>query len=242
MVCKNLYELAADKTPVVARRRLGMEKTMRKLCLVVFVTVFVVIMFSFSPFVALAQYETTKTADFTIPSSGTSHIDLSTTPGGVSIDISGTIYATGLVSAAAYAGNPQPHASWPVKVTLTRFVDVTISMDASYFKTANLTISYSNSDVVGINPPYSLYKYDSESNTYVPRNSTVDDSAKTITTTLASVNDPLFAIGGTTAVVVTPTPVAHSNQQWIWLIVATVIIIIALTAALLIFRRKASNA
>ena len=242
MVCKNLYELAADKTPVVARRRLGMEKTMRKLCVVVFVTVFVVIMFSFSSFVALAQYETTKTADFTIPSSGTSHIDLSTTPGDVSIDISGTIYANGLVSTATYAGNPQPHASWPVKVTLTRFVDVTISMDARYFQTANLTISYSNSDVRGINPPYSLYKYNSESNTYLPLNSTVDDSTKTITTTLTSTNDPLFAIGGTTAPVVTPTPVLSSNQQWIWVIVATVIIIIVLTVALLIFRRRASNA
>ena len=214
---------------------------MKKLGLVGFVAVFVVVLFSFSSFVALAQYETTKTADFTISPSGVAHVDQSTTAGGVSIDIAGTPSATGSVATATYTGNPQPDASWPVNVTLTHFVAVTINMDASYFQTANITISYSNSDIAGINPPYSLYKYIPESNVYLPLNSIVDNSTKTITATLTSITDPLFAIGGTTALTVTPTPLTFSNQLWIWVIMATVIIVIVIAVVLLLFRRRASN-
>ena len=214
---------------------------MRRLCLVGFLIVLLVILFSFSSFFALAQYETTKTADFTVPSSGVAHIDQSITAGGVSIDIVGTTSATGSVSTATYTGNPQPHAYGLVNVTLTHFVAVTINMDASYFQTANITISYSNSDIAGINPPYSLYKYIPESNVFLPLKSIVDNSTKTITATLTSITDPLFAIGGTTALVVTPTPVTSAVSQWIWVVVATVIIVYAFFMVLLLFRRRASK-
>jgi hypothetical protein len=211
---------------------------MKKLGLVSFVTVFMVILVSFSSFAALAQYETTKTANFTIPSSGIAHIDQSTNAGGVSIDIAGTASATGSVATATYTGNPQPTASWPVNVTLTHFVAITINIAASYFQNANITISYSNSDIAGINPPYTLYKYNPDANNYVALNSVVDTSAKTITVTVTSITDPLFAIGGTTALVVTPTPLTPPVPPWIWVVVAIVIIVVVLVVVLLLFRRR----
>ena len=209
--------------------------------LVGFVTVFVVVLFSFSSLVALAQYETTKTANFTISSSGVAHVDQSTTAGGVSIDIAGTPSATGSVTTATYTGNPQPDASWPVNVTLTHFVAITFNMATSYFQSANITISYSDSDVAGINPPYTLYKYNPDTNNYVALNSVVDTSAKTITATVTSITDPLFAIGGTTALTVTPTPVTPAVPPWIWIVVATVIIVIVFVVALRLLRSRASN-
>ena len=210
---------------------------MKRLCLVGFLIVLLVILFSFSSFFVLAQYETTKTTNFTIPSSGITHIDQSTTAGGVSIDIAGTTSATGSVSTATYTGNPQPHASWPVNVTLTHFVAITINMDARYFQSANITVSYSNSDIAGINPPYTLYKYYPDTNDYVRLNSVVDTSAKTIAATVTSITDPLFAIGGTTAIVVTPTPLTSPVPPWIWAVVATIIIVVVLVVILLLFRR-----
>ena len=80
------------------------EKVIKKFGLVGLVTVFLVVLFSFSSFVALAQYETTKTADFTISSSGVAHVDQSTTAGDVSIDIAGTNSAPGSVTTATYSG------------------------------------------------------------------------------------------------------------------------------------------
>ena len=92
-----------------------------------------VILVSFSSFAALAQYETTKTANFTISSSGIAHVDQSTTAGGISIDIAGVPSATGSVTTATYTGNPQPNASWPVNITLTHFVAITFNIGCKLF-------------------------------------------------------------------------------------------------------------
>ena len=105
----------------------------KKFGLVGFVTVFVVVLLSFSSFAALAQYETSKTANFTISSSGVANVAQSTTVGGVSIDIAGTPSATGSVTTGAYTGNPQLDASIPANVTLTYFVAVTFNMATSDF-------------------------------------------------------------------------------------------------------------
>lgn len=111
---------------------------------------------------------------------------------------------------------------------------INFNMATSYFKSANITISYSDSDVAGINPPYSLYKYNPDANNYVALNSLVNTSAKTITATITSINDPLFATGGTTALAVTPTPVTSAVLPWIWVVVATIIIVVVLVVVLLL--------
>jgi cobalamin synthase len=216
------------------QKRLGNEKIDKKLGLVGFFTVFVVVLFSLSSFVALAQYETQTTAPFTISSSGVAHVTQSSTVGSVSIDITGTPSATGSVSTAIYNGNPQPDASMAANITLTYFVAVTFDIPANYFQSANITISYSDAAVAGINPPYALYKYSSGTNSYVELSSVVDTSAKTITATVTSTTDPLLAIGGTTALTATPTAVTSAVPPWIWVVVATVIVVIALVVVVLL--------
>ena len=207
----------------------------KKFGLVGFITVFAILLISLSSFVALAQYETQQTADVTIPASVSLKVDQSSTVGGVSIVICGICGATGSVSTATYNGNPQPGASVPAGVTLSDFVAVTFNMSASDFQSANITIPYTSSDVLGISLPYKLYKYNADSNSYTALNCVVNTSAKTITATVTSTTDPLLAIGGTTATTKTTTV-----QPWVWAILATVSIMIVLLAILILRRSKSS--
>jgi hypothetical protein len=208
------------------------EKVMKKFGLVGFVAVFVIILIAFSSFAALAQYETSKTSPFTISSSGEANIAQNTTVGGVSIVIAGTPSATGSVSTGTYTGNPQTGASIPSGVTLTGFVAITFNIAASDFKNATITLTYTSAEVSGINPPYAIYKYNTASNSYTKLDSVVDTSAKTITVTVASLTDPLLAIGGTTAPAHTSTVPA-----WTWVIIATVALVVIILVVLILHRR-----
>ncbi|MGD0646263.1 MAG: hypothetical protein ABSA75_15330, partial [Candidatus Bathyarchaeia archaeon] len=131
-----LISITADKEPVEIQKKIGLSKMIKKFGLVGFVAVFVIILIAFSSFAALAQYETSKSATFTISSSGVANIAQSTTVGGVSIVITGTPSATGSVSTGTYTGNPQTGASIPSGVTLTGFVAITFNIAASDFKNA----------------------------------------------------------------------------------------------------------
>jgi hypothetical protein len=177
------------------------------------------------------QYTTQKTTDLVLGSDGTcsvSEADL-----GITYVVQGTPGASGSVTAAIYNGNPQPLASIPSGVALSHFVVVTFSMDASDFSQATITLNYAEGDVQNIQTPYSVYKYVPESDSFVALPSIVDTVAKTITISLDSVDDPLFAIGGSTEVATTsPVPV------WTWVATISVIIIIVLIAVLLLKRRN----
>jgi len=210
------------------------KKMTKKFGLVGLVTVLVIILFSLSSFVALAQYETQQTTNVTISSSGSTQVVQSCASGDISIVICGTCGATGSVSTATYNGNPQPNAFVPAGVTLNDFVAVTFNMSQSDFQSANITIPYTSSDVSGFSPPYTLYKYNAGSNSYTSLIGVVDTSTKTITTTVTSVTDPLLAIGGKT----TASPSSAANP-WILPILAIVSIIIVLVG-LLMLRRKSS--
>ena len=188
--------------------------------------------------IAFGQYETSKTSVFTISSSGVANVAQDTTVGGVSIVIAGRASSTGSVSTATYTGNPQPGASKPANVTLTDFVAITFNLAADNFQNATITISYNAAEVTGINPPYSLYKYVADSNSYIALNGVVDTSAKTITTTVTSIDDPLFAIGGTTAAVPNQSPAPSSGiPAWIWISVVVISGVIVVTAVLALRRR-----
>jgi hypothetical protein len=160
--------------------------------------------------------------------------------GGFSIDIAGTPGASGSVATATYTGNPQPGASIPANVTLTYFVAITFNIATNYFQSANITITYNSADIAGINPPYTIYKYNAASNSYTALNSTVDASAKTITFTVTTITDPLLAIGGTTAPAPSPTPVASTFPTWIWLVVAIIVIVIVVIVVVILERRSPS--
>jgi hypothetical protein len=207
----------------------------RKSSLAGFVTVLTIVLLSLSLSVAFAQYETQQNADVNISSTGASHIDQSVTAGGVSIDITGTPGATGSVSTATYAANPQPDATKPSDVTLTHFVVVTFNIAASDFQGADITISYTDSDIAGLTAPFVLYKYIPETNSYVQLNAVVDTAAKTMTAHVSSTTDPLFAIGGATAVANTSS---GGIPAWTWAILAVVVIGVVLVVVLVMRSRK----
>jgi len=203
---------------------------MRRCILVAFVAVSILLSLSLA--IAFGQYETSKTSTFTISSSGVANVAQSTTVGGVSMVIAGTPSAAGSVSTATYTGNPQPGASEPADVKLTDFVAITFNIASDSFQNATITISYGATDLTGINPPYSLYKYNADGNSYVALSSTVDTSTKTISTTVTSINDPLFAIGGTAAPAPSPAPgSALSVWGWVAVVIVSLAIVIIVVLA-----------
>jgi hypothetical protein len=124
-------------------------------------------------------------------------------------------------------------------------VVVTFNMNASDFTNATITISYTSSDVAGMGQPYVLYKYNPDNNSYVALNGVVDTSAKTITVTLTSTNDPLFAIGGTAAaptVMPTEEPTSISLVTWAWIVVGFECVTFAVLLVGLIYQQRSMTA
>jgi hypothetical protein len=200
--------------------------------------VFVVIaMLLFSSIVtfASAQYVTEKTTDVTFTHGGTFSATESSV--GVSYSIQGTPDATGTVTAAIYGGNPQADASIPDGISLTKFIAISFGISADDFSQATITITYTDSDVKDLQSPYAIYKYVSSTNSYVELPSTVDSAAKTITVTLTSVDDPLLAVGGTTATSNAGVPAV----TWVIVIVSVVVIILVVVFVFSRLRRSGSE-
>ncbi len=184
----------------------------------VFSVVVVLLLLSSVSFVA-AQYATSQTTDITIGSDGkfTAVLD-----NGVKYEIQGRAGATGSVTTAVYNGNPQPTASFPHGITLSRFIVITFDMDSNDFVGAKITFSYTANDVKNLALPYSIYKYLPGSNSYVELPSTVDTATKTISITLDSVDDPLFGIGG---VAVEKKDVV-STTSWIMVAIGVIAVVL----------------
>ena len=185
---------------------------------------------------AVAQYEqygTQKTTNFTIDSTGS--FTATETDIGVTYHIEGTPGATGSVTASIYSGNPQTSANVPEGVGLTKFIVITFDIDSNDFTTATITFGYTDSDLKNIEPPYMIYKYLPGANTYIEIPTTIDEQAKTMTITLTSTDDPLFAIGG--------SAVENTDDgSMTWIIVAAVAIIVVVVGVLLvIFLRKSGR-
>jgi hypothetical protein len=178
-----------------------------------------------------AQYTTQKTVDVTLGSDGTFTADESDI--GVSYEIQGTAGATGTVTASVYNGNPQATASVPSGISLKYFVVVTFDMSASDFTQATITISYSGSDVANLQQPYAVYKYLADNNSFVALPTTVDETAKTVSVTLISVDDPLLAIGGsaTEASILSPA-------DWLNVSLITLAIFIAALLVVVLWRKE----
>jgi hypothetical protein len=211
-----------------------MNSVNRKISVFGLAAVLAVVLLSVSLSVAFAQYQTEQTTNVIISANGVSHVEQSSTVGGVSIDIAGTPGVTGSVSTATYSANPQPDATVPADTTLTHFVVVTFNFAASDFQGASITISYSDSDVTGMSPPFVLYKYIPESNSYVKLDAVVDTASKTITTTVSSTTDPLFAIGGTTVagnggLTIPPLGIVS---------IAVILVVVVLLVVALVLRRR----
>ena len=195
------------------------------------ISIIALLMLSLIAGLVAAQYTTQKTTNLVIASDGTCAVCEADV--GITYLVQGTPGATGSVTAAVYNGNPQSSANIPSGISLNHFVVMTFDMAASDFSQATITINYADSDVQNIQPPYTVYKYLPATDSYVAMPSTIDTVAKTFTITLSSVDDPLFAIGGSTEVA--PT---SSIPVWTWAVTISAIIIVVLATALLIKRRN----
>jgi hypothetical protein len=186
--------------------------------------VFTLLLISLSLASAAAQYNTQATSDITISPNGTATI---TDDLGVTYAIEGVHGATGTVTTSIYNGNPQPTAKIPTGTTLTHFIVITLSMNANDFTRAVVTIPYTDADVGGLSTPYSIFKYNAATDSYVALAATTDTVAKTFTVTLTSLDDPLFAIGGALAASGSPDTAS-------WIIIAVAIIVIVILAVFII--------
>jgi len=192
------------------------------------------IMFSLSNVFVAAQtaYDSIVTSEVSIPQSGVFTVDVSELD--VSYEITGAPGATGTVTTAIYPDNPNPTATVPTGIGLTNYVVVTFNMDQSDFLKAVITISYTDADVEDLTIPYAVYKYIPESNSFIELTTVVDSVAKTMTITVTSIEDPLFAIGGT-ATVPPPPP---SATYWVFISLAIILAVILVSLAVIILRGK----
>ena len=190
-------------------------------------SIIALLLLSLTVSMAAAQYETQKTTHVTIDTDGTTTVIEASL--GVTYEIQGTPGATGDVTVTVYNGNPQATASVPDGVSLNKFIAIAFDMSASDFTQADITISYSDSDVEGLQQT-SIYKYTPESDSYLQLYTTVDTHAKTMTATLASVDDPILAIGGSATNPDTGVPATT------WVIVIVSVVIIVVLALFIVYR------
>ena len=187
---------------------------------------------SFTIVSAQLQYEGGKVSPITIGSNGSETITESSL--GITYVIQGTPGATGTVTTYLYNANPQPTAEIPDGVVLNSFFVISFDMSDNDFSEAQVVISYSDADVSGLKTPYAIYKYSPTIDSYVQLPTIVDETARTMTITLTSVDDPLFAIGGINAGEETP---GLSTTSWIIVAVSIVIIVVIAVFGVYLWRR-----
>jgi hypothetical protein len=190
---------------------------------------------SVSSVVAQSPYDGAVTTGVALSSDGTCTVCDNF---GVTYEIQGTPSSTGTVTTQIPTANPQPTANTPNGITLTHFVIVTFNVNAADFTQAKITIPYTDSDVRGVQTPYSIFKYVPATDSYTELPAIVDENAKTFTVTVTSVDDPLFAIGGASSV--SGNNGGFSTIAWAAL-AASVVIIVMLAVVGVWYFKKASS-
>ena len=195
--------------------------------------IFTLLLLSFfvSSAAALSPYDGAATTDFVVSSTGTSSVSDNF---GIIYNIQGAAGSTGTITTEVLTSNPQPTAT-PEGVTLTHFIVVTFNMDAADFSQAQIIIPYTDSDVQGVQQPYTIYKYMPATDTYTAFDAVVDTNAKTFTITLNSVDDPLFAVGGATVLGETS---GFSTTAWVALASSVAIVVILVVVGVWYFKRS----
>ncbi len=189
---------------------------------------------SISSVAALSQYDGAVTTNIAVSSSGTCTV---VDDYGVTYIIQGSPGSSGTVTTDVRTANPQPNAVSPDGISLTHFIIVTFDMNAADFTQAQITIPYTDSDMQGIQEPYSIYKYVPATDTYTQLAAVVDTNAKTFTITVTSVDDPIFAIGGATALAQTG---GVSTTMWVALAASIVVIVLLVVVGVWFFKRSPS--
>ena len=179
-----------------------------------------------------SQYSTEKTAQIQLDSHGFEQVTVEELD--VTYVVDGVPGATGSIITSVYSGNPQTSASYSNEIGLSKFTVITFDMDPTEFTSATVTFNYSDSDVENLQPPYSIYKYLPESDSYVEMPTTADLDAKTLTVTLTSVDDPLFAIGGTKIV-------ENTDGSTMWILIIAIAIVVIIGVLFLVVRLRNSG-
>jgi hypothetical protein len=200
---------------------------MNKSKLLVIILLSILVISTGSSFVVAQDFYRTRTTPVTVLQDGT--FSASEPDIGLSYQIQGNPGATGSVTAQIYNGNPQPTASIPDGVSLTHFVVITFNMYSGDFNSAQ---------VANLQAPFAVYKYVANSDSYVLMpNTSVDTSAKTVTVTVGSIDDPLFAIGSTSSAGNTG---GFSNTAWIALGASIAIIVLLAVVGVWYFKRHSA--
>jgi hypothetical protein len=185
---------------------------------------------------AQASYNPPITTPVTILPDGT--FSASEPDIGISYQIQGNPGGTGSVTAEIYNGNPQPTASIPDGVSLTHFVVITFNMYSGDFNSAQIHITYTDEEVANLQAPFAVYKYIASSDSYVLMpNTSVDTTAKTITVTVGSIDDPLFAIGSKSSA---GNIGGFSTTAWIALGASVAIIVLLAVVGVWYFKRRSA--
>jgi hypothetical protein len=210
---------------------------MNKSKLLVTILLSILVISTTSSFVAAqASYTTQRTTPVTISPDGT--FSASEPDIGLSYQIQGNPGATGSVTAEIYNGNPQPTASIPDGISLTHFVVITFNMYSGDFNSAQIHITYTDEEVANLQAPFAIYKYMASSNSYVLMpNTSIDTAAKTITVTVGSIDDPLFAIGSSTS---SGNIGGFSPTAWIALGASVAIIVLLAVVGVWYFKRRST--
>jgi hypothetical protein len=209
---------------------------MNKSKLLVIILLSILVISTGSSFVVAQDFYRTRTTPVTVLQDGT--FSASEPDIGLSYQIQGNPGATGSVTAQIYNGNPQPIASIPDGVSLTHFVVITFNMYSGDFNSAQIHITYADEEVANLQAPFAVYKYVANSDSYVLMpNTSVDTSAKTVTVTVGSIDDPLFAIGSTSSAGNTG---GFSNTAWIALGASIAIIVLLAVVGVWYFKRHSA--
>jgi hypothetical protein len=187
---------------------------------------------SISSVVAQSPYDGAITTNIEIGSNGTTTV---VDNFGVTYFIQGQPGATGTVTTDFRTANPQPTADIPSGVSLTHFVVMTFNIDVHSFTLAQVTIPFSDRDVQGVEPPYTIFKYNLSTNSYVELPSTTDTNAQTFTVVVSRIGDSLFAMGGTAA---SGTTSGFSAAAWAALASSIIIIVLLVVVVVWHFKKR----
>lgn len=136
-----------------------------------------------------------KTANLLIIPAGATELVSYAEQTGADLEITAKEYTAGIVKTAQYIVNPYKEASTPQSVTLKKFVYVEAVFPKETISSINLTIHYKNAEVKGLLEfTLTIYKYDSESNAWIPLPTTVNLEENTVTAAIEGTGT--YALGG----------------------------------------------
>jgi flagellar motility protein MotE (MotC chaperone) len=129
-----------------------------------------------------------KTANLLIISAGATESVSYAKETGAELELTAKEYTAGIVKTAQYVINPYKEASTPKGITLKKFLYIETAFPEGTISSTTLTIHYENDEVKGLLEfTLTVYKYDSESNSWISLPTTVNLEENNATTTIEGI-------------------------------------------------------